>query len=323
MTATSTPAPADATVPTDAVFSADAAVLADPAVPTDLADLRALAESAALRVREYILERRRTGIGTVDTKSSAIDVVTEVDREAEHLLRDILLTARPEDGFLGEEGTAQIAGTSGIVWVVDPIDGTTNFVTGAGPFAVSVAAVSAPGDPASWTAYAGAIALCLGDAAITLFSAHVGGGATADGRAVRVLDGADLSAAIIATGLAYDPTIRRRQAATLEALTPLVRDLRIGGSAAADLCAVAAGHVAAYVERGLAPWDWAAGALIVTEAGGLVEGSVVGGSVVEASAVEGSAVEASAVKSLANGRADAGLLIAGSAGIVAALRPYV
>lgn len=310
MTATS------ATFPTgsaDSVGPTDVAVSADSPVPTDLTELRALAESAALRVREHILGRRRTGIGAVDTKSSAIDVVTEVDREAEHLLREILLTARPEDGFLGEEGTAQIAGTSGIVWVVDPIDGTTNFVTGAGPFAVSVAAVSAPGDPASWTAYVGAIALCLGDAATTLFSAHAGGGATADGRTVRVLDGAELSAAIIATGLAYDPTIRRRQAASLEALTPLVRDLRIGGSAAADLCAVAAGHVAAYVERGLAPWDWAAGALIVSEAGGLVEGS----------AVEVSALEASAAEGPANGRADAGLLIAGSAGIVASLRPYV
>ncbi|WP_051701505.1 inositol monophosphatase family protein [Mycetocola saprophilus] len=312
MTATSASAPgsvpastehaAPAAPPTPAARTGTAETVAsDHAAPTEHAvpaALRALAESAALRVREHILERRRTGIGAVDTKSSAIDVVTEVDREAEHLLRDILLTARPEDGFLGEEGTAQIAGTSGIVWVVDPIDGTTNFVTGAGPFAVSVAAVSAPGDPARWRAYAGAIALCLGNTATELFSAHAGGGATADGRTVRVLAGADLSAAIIATGLAYDPAIRRRQAATLEALTPRVRDLRIGGSAAADLCAVAAGHVAAYVERGLAPWDWAAGALIVTEAGGVLAGET-------------------------GDRPDAELLLAGGAGIVATLRSLV
>ncbi|RLP78036.1 inositol monophosphatase [Mycetocola tolaasinivorans] len=284
----------------------------------DLPALRALAEDAAVRVREHVLERRRTGIGWVIEKGSAIDVVTEVDREAEHLLREILLTARPEDGFLGEEGTATIPGTSGVVWVVDPIDGTTNFVTGAGPFAVSVAAVgvaavgeaevgvaavsaaepSAPIDPATWRALAGAIALCAENSAGALVSAHLGGGATSAGRPIRVLDGTDLAGAIIQTGLAYDPAVRRQQAGVLAALTPIVRDLRIGGSAAADLCAVAEGRVAAYFERGLAPWDYAAGALIVTEAGGALAGS------------EGE-------------RPDGGLLVASGPAILSALLPIV
>ncbi|MEO9224271.1 MAG: inositol monophosphatase family protein, partial [Acidimicrobiales bacterium] len=196
----------------------------------------------------------------VTTKSSATDMVTEVDEAVEALIVDRLAAARPDDGVNGEEGASR-EGTTGVVWQVDPIDGTTNFVYGYPGFAVSLAA----------ELHGAAIAAAVYDVMRDeLFTATKDGGAWRDGAAIRCTDAHSIAAALVATGFSYEPERRARQAHVLTAVLPAVRDIRRGGAASTDLCAVACGRVDAYYERGLQPWDHAAGALIAAEAGAIV-----------------------------------------------------
>jgi myo-inositol-1(or 4)-monophosphatase len=237
----------------------------------DLLELRGLARDLAAETGALLLEHRREGAGAVEvarTKSSGTDVVTAADEAAERLLRQRLARHRPDDAVLGEEG-GSTAGTSGLTWVLDPLDGTVNYLYGTGAYAVSVAVVLGPPDPATWQVLAGAVRDVERGAT---FSASRGGGADLDGRALTTSGCDDLSRCLLGTGFSYRAEVRAEQAALLAHVLPRVRDVRRVGSAALDLCAVAAGSLDAHLERGLNPWDHAAGGLAVTEAGGVLLG---------------------------------------------------
>ncbi|GAA4163761.1 inositol monophosphatase family protein [Gryllotalpicola daejeonensis] len=236
-------------------------------------ELLEIARSTALAAAELIRRKRQEGVAVAALKSSPVDVVTEADRESEELIRSLLADARPGDGFLGEESGEGDASTSGVTWVVDPIDGTVNYLYDIPDYAVSIAAVEGGTDPAEWTALAGVVINpVLGE----VYTAIRGGGAFLNDprgqRRLEVAPGKDLATALVATGFSYTAERRERQASALTRLIPLIRDIRRFGSAALDLCAVAAGRVDAYYERGLHPWDHAAGALIAAEAGARVAG---------------------------------------------------
>ncbi len=233
---------------------------------TDLLDL---ARSIAVEAGELAARRRREGVEITDRKSSPTDVVTAADREVERLIRARLADARPDDGVLGEED-GEAAGRSGQTWVVDPIDGTTNYLYGVPHYAVSIAVVEGDPDPRTWTALAG----CVHNPATgELFAAARGEGATLDGRPIRARDTTDLAQALVATGFAYSAETRARQGALVARLLPVVRDIRRLGTASADLCWVACGRLDAFFEAGLNPWDHAAGALVAAEAGAVVAGA--------------------------------------------------
>jgi myo-inositol-1(or 4)-monophosphatase len=194
--------------------------------------------------------------------------VTLADRETEQLIRSMLADARPTDGFYGEESAAE-AGSSGVTWVVDPIDGTVNYLYGIPEYAVSIAAVEGHPDPLTWRALA---AVVVNPASGEVFSATEGGGAFLGDRKVVANRGVSLDQALIGTGFSYSSESRTAQGAVLAGLIGQVRDIRRHGAAALDLCAVACGRLDAYYERGLQPWDHAAGALIAREAGAAVTG---------------------------------------------------
>jgi myo-inositol-1(or 4)-monophosphatase len=187
-------------------------------------------------------------------------MVSDADRRAEEAIAELIRRERPDDGLIGEEG-ASAGGSSGRRWVVDPLDGTTNYLYGYPVWAVSVAVEDADG------ALAGVV---LDPTRGELFGAARGGGTTLNRAPVRVRDGSPLERSLIATGFAYDAGRRGGQARLLEHVLPRVRDVRRGGAAALDLAWVAAGRLDGYYERGLKPWDWGAGRLLVTEAGGAV-----------------------------------------------------
>lgn len=231
-------------------------------------ELLTLARETAIRAGQLARLRRSEGVEVADTKSSAVDVVTEADRETEALIRGLLADARPGDGFLGEESGAG-SSSSGLTWVVDPIDGTVNFLYGIPHYAVSIAVVEGEPDPLTWTALAGCV---VNPATGEVFTASAGSGAHLNGKPIRVADAADLSQSLVATGFAYDSAMRGRQGALVASLLPRVRDIRRQGTASLDLCFVAAGRYNAYFERTLSPWDHAAGALIAREAGATVKG---------------------------------------------------
>ena len=225
------------------------------------AALATLALEIAVAAADLVRERRRDAFG-IDTKTTSTDMVTEVDRASDALIRELITAARPDDGIVTEEDS-ELTGTSGIVWIADPIDGTTNFVYGLQPYLVSIAA-TIDGDP-----IAGAIVeVCADDR----YHASLGGGSFMNGTRLRLPDPPPLAHALVATGFGYSPQRRERQAAVVARLIGSIRDIRRLGAAANDLCSVAAGRVDAYYEHGLGPWDLAAGHLIVTEAGGVVEG---------------------------------------------------
>jgi myo-inositol-1(or 4)-monophosphatase len=229
----------------------------------DSAELLALAERAARAAARLLVEDRPAGgVAVTATKSSATDVVTAMDHAAERLLVDLLRAARPHDGFLAEE-EAREPGSSGVTWVIDPIDGTVNYLYAIPAFAVSIAA------RVGEQVVAGVVCNPVSG---ELWSARRGHGAALDGRPIRVNRAPELALALVGTGFGYDAGRRRRQAAVLAAVLPRVRDVRRIGSAALDLCAVACGRLDAYYERGLKPWDLAAGGLIAAEAGARVEG---------------------------------------------------
>lgn len=188
-------------------------------------------------------------------------MVSDADREAEAALTRLLGAERPDDGVLGEEG-ADAGGASGRRWVIDPLDGTTNYLYRYRAWAVSVALEDASG--------AGLVGVVHDPLNGETFSASRGGGAFLNGEPIRVSGHDELKTALVATGFGYDPEVRRGQAELLLRVLPRVRDVRRAGAAALDLCHVAAGRLDGYFERGIHHWDYAAGALIVAEAGGRV-----------------------------------------------------
>jgi myo-inositol-1(or 4)-monophosphatase len=235
-------------------------------------ELRRVSVQVAVEAAELVRRRREETGGRVGakvevaaTKSSELDVVTEVDRESEAFLRDRLAGLRPDDGFLGEEGGAG-AGRTGITWVVDPIDGTVNFLYGMPGFAVSVAAVE--GDGPAQRSVAGAVVDVVRS---EVYAASLGGGATRDGRPLRLGPAPPLDRFLVGTGFHYRLDVRSRQGPAVAALLQHVRDVRRRGSAAMDVCDVASGRLDGHVEEGLNLWDRAASALVATEAGARVE----------------------------------------------------
>jgi myo-inositol-1(or 4)-monophosphatase len=233
-----------------------------------------LVREIAVRAAEFALDARRAGVSVEATKSSAVDIVTAVDRDTETLIRSLILEARPDDGIVGEE-EARHVGTSGLDWIVDPIDGTVNFLYGIPAWAVSIAvAEGAADDGTGGRTVAGVVVNPVNG---ELFEASVDGGARLRGREMAVNTDVPLSEALVGTGFGYRAERRREQAEVLLELLPQVRDIRRIGSASLDLCALAAGRIDAYYERGLNVWDHAAGALIAREAGARVAG--VGGGV--------------------------------------------
>jgi myo-inositol-1(or 4)-monophosphatase len=227
-----------------------------------------LARSIAVEAGALIAKRRAEGVTVAASKSSPEDVVTFADRESEDFIRARLAELRPDDGFFGEESAAT-PGTSGVTWVVDPIDGTVNYLYGIPAYAVSIAAVEGDPDPSSWTALAGCVVNpVLGE----VFTASAGGGSFLGTRRLAVNTDVALAQALVSTGFAYSAELRVKQGEFVTGLLGRVRDIRRAGSAALDLCSVAAGRLDAHAERGLNPWDHAAGALIVREAGGRVSG---------------------------------------------------
>ena len=191
-------------------------------------------------------------------KSGAGDLVTEIDRAAERAIVEGIGAERPDDAILGEEGTDR-AGTSGVRWVIDPLDGTASYVRGYPGYAVSIG-VEVDGEPA-----VGVVVDALGRRT----EAVAGRAALRDGRPASPSDVEGLEDAVLATGFGYDPVKRVAEARVLEGLVGRVADIRRSGSAAMDLCAVATGEVDAYYELHLAPWDIAAGRVIVDAAGAI------------------------------------------------------
>jgi len=232
---------------------------------TELLDLT---RAIALEAGQLAARRRREGVEVAATKSSIVDVVTAADREVEELIRARIAAARPQDAILGEEGGAT-GGSSGLTWVVDPIDGTVNYLYGLPHYAVSIAVVEGGADPTGWTPLAGTV---FNPAIGELFTASRDGGAFLGEERIRVADSVPLEQALVATGFSYDAAMRGKQGAVVARLLPTVRDIRRQGAASLDLVGVAAGRLNAFYERELNPWDHGAGELIAREAGAVVKG---------------------------------------------------
>ncbi len=188
-------------------------------------------------------------------------MVSDADREAEAVLVELLARERPQDGVLGEEGASR-EGSSGRTWIVDPLDGTTNYLWGYPAWSVSVGLEDGDG---------GLAGVVHDPVRAETFCAARGQGARLNGSPVRVRDAGELATSLVATGFGYTGEVRAAQADVLLRVLPAVRDIRRAGSAALDLAWVAAGRLDGYFERGGNPWDWSAGTLLVLEAGGGVE----------------------------------------------------
>ncbi|WP_035758827.1 inositol monophosphatase family protein [Granulicoccus phenolivorans] len=231
-------------------------------------ELRIIAETVAAAAAEQAARLRVAGVEVAGVKSSQTDVVTLADQQTETWIRDELARLRPRDGILGEEGNS-VTGTSGITWIVDPIDGTVNYLYAIPQWAVSIAAVEGDPDPATWTALAGAVA---NPGPGEVYAAVRGEGAYLGEHRLELEPKHDLGRALVATGFGYAAKRRAAQARMLTAVLPRVRDIRRMGAASLDLCAVATGRVDAYYEVGLKPWDHAAGVLVAREAGAILGG---------------------------------------------------
>jgi len=249
---------------------------------TQATELLEIAVEAARMAGGLLLERVEAGRErSVSSKSTPTDLVSEADLASERAIRTLLAERRPQDGFVGEEGGSE-EGTSGLDWVVDPLDGTVNFLFGIPQWCVSVAVrdgaasmlagavydpnrgelFTATRDGKAWLSGGGAVDHDSGDPA-----AGAAGSGDPDAVELRGSERGDLATAMVATGLAYDARVRLAQAKVLARAIPKVRDIRRFGSAALDLCWTAAGRFDAYFERTVKPWDIAAGALICERAG--------------------------------------------------------
>ncbi len=227
----------------------------------DLDGLLAIATGLACSAGALALSMR-AGIRADTTKSSPTDVVTAADRAVERLLVEGIREARPDDGLLGEEGAGR-TGSTGLRWVVDPIDGTVNYLYGLPQWAISIGVEHERRT---------VVGVVLDPSKDELFTAVRGRGSALNGEPLACNRLTDLSQALVATGFGYDARRRAAPAAVLPAVLPAVRDLRRIGAGALDLCAVASGRVDAYYEQGLSPWDLSAGGLVATEAGARLGG---------------------------------------------------
>ncbi len=234
------------------------------------ADLLAVALAAARAAGDLLLARADEVVGGISSKTSGTDLVSDADRDAEALVIATIRAARPGDGILAEEGGGG-AGSTGITWVVDPLDGTINYLWGVPQWSVSIAAADDRG----------AVAGVVHDPSRgETFTAVRGGGARMGGRVLAVTPGRPLGEALVGTGFSYRSAERAVQAGRLTRVLPAVRDVRRLGSAALDLCWVAAGRLDGYYETGLNPWDRAAGELVAREAGARVRELAPGGLIV-------------------------------------------
>jgi myo-inositol-1(or 4)-monophosphatase len=218
-----------------------------------------LAERAARAAGEVLMTYYGRAPEGLASKTSATDPVSDADREAERVIRELLTTERPDDGLVGEEGS-RVDGNQDRRWIVDPLDGTVNFLYGLRAWGVSIALEDSDGL---------AVGVVFNPVSGECFAAERGKGATMSGRPIHVTDCRSLDRAMVATGFSYESEHRAEQAKLLVQLLPRIRDLRRAGAAALDLAYVATGRVDAYYERGLKRWDEAAGLLLVREAGGV------------------------------------------------------
>ncbi|HEY0186039.1 MAG TPA: inositol monophosphatase family protein [Cellulomonas sp.] len=240
-----------------------------PALTPDLVrELTSLAETLARSAGDLVRAGRPQRVDVAATKSSEVDVVTAMDLASEAHLRALIAAARPQDGILGEED-GWASGSSGLTWVLDPIDGTVNYLYGIPAYAISVGVVAGGADPLTWTPVAGCVH-AVPDG--TTYTGGRGLGAYRDGSPIRANAARDLATSLVGTGFGYTVERRRRQGRVLAELLPRVRDIRRIGSAALDLCRVAEGTLDLHYERGLNPWDLAAGQVIALEAGAQVRG---------------------------------------------------
>ncbi len=228
----------------------------------DLDELGDLAVAIARDAGSLIRRQRDQGVRIAETKSSATDIVTEADRASEDLIRAWLLDARPDDAVLGEEGD-DVPGTSGVRWIVDPIDGTVNYAHGLPNYAVSIG-VEVDGEAA--------VGVVLNPAQGVEYAAVRGRGARRNGELIRVAEPVPFARAVVGTGFSYERSLRISQARTFSRLLPEIADVRRFGSCALDLCAVADGSLDGYVEEGIGgPWDYTGGGLIARESGARTE----------------------------------------------------
>jgi myo-inositol-1(or 4)-monophosphatase len=236
----------------------------------DFEALLELAESVALAAGELLADRPATF--ALSEKTSAVDFATQMDIASEKLIVESLLAARPNDGIIGEEGAARDS-TSGITWVIDPLDGTVNYFYGLPGWNVSIAAKDATG---------ACVGVVYSPTTHSLWTATRGGGARFNGETIRCNEPVTMDMALLGTGFAYDRERRKYQANIVQQLIPQCRDIRRAGAAAVDLCYVAMGALDGYFEFGLKEWDLAAGGLIATEAGAVVTGDIHAGETVVA-----------------------------------------
>lgn len=223
-------------------------------------DLLGIAREAAGAAGELLLKRFHGSAHGVETKSSPTDPVSDADRDSERLIVGTIAAQRPDDGFLAEEGEGKRSHT-GLTWVIDPLDGTVNYLYGIPVWCVSVAVTDETGTVAG---------VVVDPNRDETFAAVRGAGATLNGGAIRVSSKSDVSQALIGTGFAYDAGARAVQAQILTRVLPTVRDVRRAGSAALDLAALACGRLDGFYEAPVEKWDKAAGELLVREAGGTI-----------------------------------------------------
>ena len=219
------------------------------------AELLELARKVGLDAGALLMERPPAF--EIESKSTAIDIATQMDKKAEKFIMESLLAARPDDGIIGEEGSS-VESKSGITWVIDPLDGTVNYFYGPPGWNVSIAAKDKDGS---------VVGVVTAPTINSTWWATRGGGAFYNGHQIHCNDPIALDRSLIATGFQYDVSHRISQLEDFSKLVPIVRDLRRNGAAAVDLCHVAMGALDGYYEAGLKEWDWAAGALVATEAG--------------------------------------------------------
>lgn len=225
-------------------------------------ELLEIACDVATEAGALAVAMRSAGISVRTSKSNVLDIVTQADTAVEELIRKRLADLRPHDGFFGEEGGAE-AGDSEVMWIVDPIDGTVNYLYGSTYYAVSIAAtvLDADGMPTS-------VAGCVYAPQLSaMYTATQGGGALLNGTAVHVNAGVALEKALLSTGIPYDLSQRGRVLQDLFTLITRVRDFRLVGAAALEICGVAEGRTDGHFQRGLPIWDYAAATLIAAEAG--------------------------------------------------------
>lgn len=228
------------------------------------------AKTLAIEAGKLILEMRGQGVSITDTKSSVNDIVTKADAVAEKLIASRIAATHPDDSILGEEGTST-KGKSEITWIIDPIDGTVNYLYNIPAYCVSIAACVKDAN-AFESGYRAVASAVYNPSTEELFYASENSGAFLNNEQIQLREPTPLNENLVATGFGYTQERRQEQLVLLTRVLPSVRDIRRIGSAAYDLCLLAAGRLDGYFEKGIKPWDWAAGALIATEAGALLLG---------------------------------------------------